>query len=125
MMIRRSLLAAPALLAALAINSGCAKPSIVGKWSGDVTGPQGVKLPVQVEYRADGTETATFNGTSVEATWSMQGETLTYTITGTSHEGKKSPYPEQTYVAKVNLQGDNLTLSPTTGGQGYSLTRDK
>jgi hypothetical protein len=107
--------------------AGCAKPSVAGKWTGNLPVRDGVTIPSTIEFKADGTETgvATAFGHDVTmtGTWKIDGDTLTQTITSIKIGGRDNPMAGKSDTSKFKLEGNTLTITPTAGSAPYTLTR--
>lgn len=123
----RALLTA-ALVPALTLAVGCAKPTPVGKWSGDLglgAGP--------VEFKADGS--MTYSPTValspapvlVTGNYTLNQDKMNVTVQDVQANGKSLKGmipPEQLNLQVVwKIEGDNLAV--TTGGKTQTLTRAK
>ncbi len=120
-------------LMALAV-AGCAhKDTIVGKWQGTLTQPNG-SINTTMEFTPDGKEIisgqATAGGTTldigVNGTYKVDGANLTQTLTTMTMRGRPMPIPAHpAQPAPFKLDGDHLTLTNPGSNQALTLTRVK
>ena len=121
-----------ALLLGLSI-AGCAKKSIVGKWSGDVPlpGSRGTVNAI-VEFKPDGTLTSTVSKGGmtvlVQENYTIKDSVITETATSISVNGSTVPLPPQQaqpQTATFNIDSDTLKLTNSRTSQTVTLTRVK
>lgn len=109
--------------------AGCAKPTIVGKWTGNV--PIGGRaLPGTLDLKSDNTMAMSLTAPMMGAinatgTYSSEGDNLTVTATSATIAGKSFQLPAnmRTNTSPFKLDGDKMTL--TQNGQSFELTRSK
>jgi hypothetical protein len=117
-----------ALVAVLAVLflAGCT-PSIVGKWQGDLPMPEGQKIPVQMEFKQDGSLLQKLGPVSVTGTYTVDGDKMTLNLTEANLAGKKIPF-KGVGAASGNVgmkfEGENLILTGA-GEQPLVMTRVK
>ena len=117
--------------------AGCAhKPTLVGKWQGSTTTPQGGALSSTFEFTQDGKETISFQASGGpiaitmggSGTYTTDGSNLTQNITSMSMGSMTipvSPDKAQPQTSSYTLDGDHLTLTSPTSKQSLTLTRGK
>lgn len=117
--------------------AGCAhKPTLVGKWQGTTTGPQGMAIASTFDSTQDGKETLSFatSGGPISitmggsGTYTVSGDTLTQNITTMTMGTMTIPLPAdkaKPQTGTFTLDGDHLTLTNPTSHQSMSLTRVK
>jgi len=114
-------------LAGIAAVSGCAKKTVVGKWSGTLPGPGKMSLPGTVEFKDDGTANLVVSAMGATATatgtYKYEDDTLTETLTSMTVAGQTRNMTE-TMSAKVVLDGDSMTLTSATTGKSYTVKRE-
>ena len=122
------------LLLALA---GCAhKPTLVGKWQGTTTSPQGMALASTFDFTPDGKETVSFttSGGPISltmggsGTYTVSSDSLTQNITSMTLGTMTMPPPPgvaKPQTGTFTLDGDHLTLTNPTTHQSLTLTRVK
>ncbi len=122
-------------LALLAFTpTGCGhKATIVGKWQGTITQPNGT-MNSTFEFTADGKETingqANAGGMTMNigasGTYKVDGANLTQTLTTMTMGTRTMSIPAHpSSPAPFTLDGDHLTLTNPSGKQPMTLTRVK
>lgn len=114
--------------------AGCAhKDTIVGKWQGTITQPNGT-MNSTYEFTPDGKETINGQASSagmtmnigVSGTYTVNGANLTQTLTTMTLGTRTVPMPAHpSNPAPFTLDGDHLTLTDPSGKQTMTLTRVK
>jgi hypothetical protein len=117
---KKSLFGAAALLG-LVVLGGCAKPTVVGKWSGSMQfGPMAAQT--QLEFTADGkakgTATTIMGATPLNGTYSTTGEKMKITIplTGAAAQAAQKIGGSATISIDepFKLDGDALTIGKSS-----------
>jgi len=127
--------APPLALALLAFAlAGCAhKATLVGKWQGTITQPNGT-MNSTYEFTPDGKETingqANAGGMTMNigasGTYKVDGANLTQTLTTMTMGTRTVPLPAHpSQPAPFTLDGDHLTMTDPSGKQPMTLTRVK
>lgn len=122
-------------LALLALApAGCGhKATLVGKWQGTVTQPNGT-MNSTFEFTPDGKETisgqANAGGMTMNivasGTYTVDGANLTQTLTTMTLGARTMPIPAHpSKPTPFTLDGDHLTLTDPSGKQPMTLTRVK
>ena len=112
------------------VLTGCAKPSVVGKWNGSTPAPGGNAVQIAIEFKPDGSQTQTFSAMgqtlgSMQSTYSVADDKITETMTGASRNGQTVKLPGRTTTFSYKLDGDSLTLTDPNIPQPIVLTRAK
>jgi hypothetical protein len=127
---RYSSLCVLAVLLGVVIVSGCAKKTVVGKWTGTLPGPGGMPLQGSVEFKEDGTASQVISvmgqSATVQGTYKYENDTLTETLNSISAAGQNRQLNGSANMlsAKVKLDGDSMTLTPPDSTKTYTLKRD-
>ena len=126
-----------ALFLLLLCLNGCApKPTLVGKWQGTTTGPQGMTVAGTYDFTQDGKETVSFatSGGPISitmggtGTYTVSGNSLTQNITTMTMGTMTVPLPPdkaKPQTGTFTLDGDHLTLTSPTSQKTMTLTRVK
>lgn len=113
--------------------AGCgAKNPLVGKWTGNVSA-RGMSVPVTMQFTDDGKETQSLQlmGQTMtsQGTYTAKDGTITQTLTSSTVNGRALPTPAgsagRSQTAQYKVEGDTLTVTPTSGGPQVVLTRQK
>ena len=126
-----------AALLSLLTLAGCAhKPTIVGKWQGNTTTPQGGALASTFTFTEDGKETLSVaaSGGPISitmggsGTYTVSGDSLTQNITSMSMGAMNVTLPPdkaKPQTGTFTVDADHLTLNNPTTHQSLTLTRVK
>ena len=107
---------------------GCAKPTPVGKWSGNYQ-VMNMSLATTLEFKTDGTMTQTtktpVGETSGVGTYRVEDDKLALHLTKITLASREIPVPAKMsdQSAAFKLEGDKLTL--TRDGKAMEFTRVK
>ena len=101
---------------------GCAQKTIVGKWSGMATAPNGMKSNLDEEFKADGTASLTLNigGRSLTLPSTYKAENGTLTVNSSM---PNSPTRSMSQTFQYKLDGDTLTMNSQYEPQPIVLKR--
>jgi hypothetical protein len=122
------------LIPSIVLTVGCAKKTIVGKWTGSIEYPMLGNVTANIEYKEGGamTQTATTPRGQVEVTgtYKAEGENLTLAVTdvklgGNSVMGLLPPAAKSNLNKTVAFKLDGETLTLTEKGQSQTFTRVK
>lgn len=125
------------LLIPMLALTGCGhKNTLVGKWQGTTTSPQGSTMNTTFEFTPDGKENLGIQGSmgamtiamSGAGTYTVDGSTLTQNITSFTIGGKTMPVPPnqaKPQAGAFTVDGDHLTLTNPSTKQSVALTRVK
>ena len=113
---KKSLFGAIALLG-LVVLSGCAKPTVIGKWSGTMQfGPMAAqtKLEFTADGKATGNATTILGATPLNGTYSTEGEKMKINIPLTGAAAATAQKLGGSATISINepfkLDGDSLTI---------------
>jgi hypothetical protein len=120
------------------ILTGCAQPSVVGKWQGtqNIQSPVGNQsLSVTTEYKADNTfnqsVSTPMGSISVKGTYKLEGDKMTSSLVSLDAPPMIKTLAEPALKKQINqtvtykVTGDALTLSTNAGGKNDSLTLNR
>lgn len=102
--------------------AGCT-PSVVGKWQGDIAMQDGQKIPVQIEFKQDGSLLQTLSNVNYNGTYTVDGDKMTMNLTEANLAGKKIPFNGMGAASgnvTIKFEGEKLVL---TGEQPLVLER--
>ena len=127
-------LAAAFLIPGVVLSVGCAKKTIVGKWTGSTEYPMLGAVTATIEYKEGGVMTQTastkMGQIDVTGTYKAEGENLTVTVTDIKAGGNSvmAMLPAQAKqglntTATFKLEGDTLTV--TRQGKAQTFTHVK
>jgi uncharacterized protein (TIGR03066 family) len=109
--------------------AGCA-PSVVGKWKGNVTA-QGLQIPVEWEFKQDGTMAQTMStpagNVNISGNYKVEGSKISLKLTGMEVFGKKAPAAGMESARgdmDFKVEGEKLILTDT-GKPPMTLERVK
>lgn len=111
---------------AVLLLAGCA-PSIVGKWHGDLPMPEGQKIPIQMDFKQDGSLQQDMGPVSAMGTYRVDGDKMTLNLTEANLAGKKIPVKgtgAATGEVSMKFEGEKLVLTGA-GEQPLVLERIK
>lgn len=114
--------------------AGCGhKATLVGKWQGTITQPNGA-MNSTYEFTPDGKETINSQANAggmtmnvgVSGTYTVNGSNLTQNFTTMTMGARTMPLPAHpAQPGPFTLDGDHLTLPNPSGKQSLTLTRVK
>jgi len=130
------------LVALLLLLAGCSRPSVVGKWSGNLdlaklmpvgpnTLPVGMSpnIALTMEFKPDNTLTqvakAPFGDVPITGTYKVDGDRIEMHLEKATMMGRTMnlPSPQQPQSSTFKVEGDTLTI--TRNGQPVTFTRVK
>lgn len=115
-----SLLMAVLMLSICLISCG-SKNELLGTWSYSVSDEDlGMELEMSFTFEDDGKASISIMGTSVNATYEVNGDEITIKPENSEMLGTDEPLQ-----AKFSIDGDTLKLEETDSGEVLELTKSK